>query len=243
MTPTVRLARVAGLYYLAVAVCGGFAHVVRTQVYVPGDAATTLQNVQDHSSLVRLSFVADLASATLMIFLVLALSRLLGHVDRSAARLMVILVTVFVAIICLNLVSQYGALAVATDPAYASFGAGGPDGSAVLVLLLMELQHTGYLVAQIFFGLWLFPLGRLAYRSGLVPKPIGVALMVATVAYVSDVAFQFLAPEGAATVSGVVIVPVVTLAEVSLLGYLLVKGVRSPAAAPAVPAERPLVPA
>lgn len=244
MIPTVRLARTAGLCYLAVAVFGGFAHVVRTQAYVPGNAATTLQNVQDHSSLVRLSFAADLASATFMVFLVLALYRLLGHVDRSTARLMVMLVTVFVAIICLNLVSQYGALVVATDPAYASLGPGGPDGSAgpdSLVLLLMELQHTGYLVAQVFFGLWLFPLGRLAYRSGLFPKPLGVALMVATVAYVADVAFQFLAPAGAASVSGVAVVPIVTLAEVWMLGYLLVKGVRSPAAAPAVPADGPLV--
>lgn len=242
MTPTVRLARTAGLYYLAVAVFGGFAHVVRTQVYAPGDAATTLQNVQDHSSLVRLSFAADLTSATFMVFLVLALYRLLGHVDRSSARLMVMLVSIFVGIICLNLVSQYGALAVATDPAYtASFGVGGPDGSAGLVLLLMELQHTGYLVAQVFFGLWLFPLGRLAHRSGLFPKPIAVALMVATVAYVADVAFQFLASDAAASVSGVVVAAIATVAEVSMLGYLLVKGVRSPAAAPVFPAERPLV--
>ena len=96
MTPPVRLARTAGLYYLVVAVLGGFAHVVRTQVYVAGDAAATLQNVTEHSTLVRLSFVADLASATFMVFLVLALYRLLGDVDRPTARLMVTLVTVFV---------------------------------------------------------------------------------------------------------------------------------------------------
>ena len=238
MTPPVRLARTAGLYYLVVAVLGGFAHVVRTQVYVAGDAAATLQNVTEHSTLVRLSFVADLASATFMVFLVLALYRLLGDVDRPTARLMVTLVTVFVGIISLNMVSQFGALAVATDPAYASFF--GADGAAGMVLLLMELQHTGYLVAQIFFGLWLFPLGRLALRSGLFPRWIGVALMAAAVAYVVDVAFQFLAPDGAASVSGAVIVPIVTLAECSMLGYLLVKGVRSPAAPPA-PSDRPLV--
>ena len=240
MTPSVRLARTAGLYYLAVAVLGGFAHVVRTQVYVAGDAAATLQNVTAHQTLVRLSFVADLASATFMVFLVLALYRLLRDADRPTARLMVLLVTVFVAIISLNMVSQFGALAVATDPAYAAFF--GADGAAGMVLLLMELQHTGYLVAQIFFGLWLFPLGRLALRSGLFPRWIGFALMLAAVAYVVDVAFQFLAPDGAASVSGAVIVPIVTLAECSMLGYLLVKGVRSPAApAPPTPSDRPLV--
>ena len=241
MNPTVRLARTAGLYYLAVAVLGGFAHAVRTQVYVAGDAAATLQNVQDHSDLVRLSFTADLTSATFMVFLVLALSRLVGHVDRTTARLMVLLVTVFVAIICLNLVSQFGALAVATDPAYgASFG---PGGTAGLVLLLMELQHTGYLVAQIFFGLWLLPLGRLVLGSGLFPRPLGFALIVAAAAYVVDVAIQVLAPGDTAVVSGVVIVPIVTLAEVSMLVYLLVRGIRSPTVARTAPTERPLVPA
>lgn len=242
MTPQVRLARTAGLYYLVVAVCGGFAHVVRTQVYVPGDAAATAANVVADASLVRLSFAADLMSATFMVFLVLALYRLLQHVDRSTARLMVTLVAVFVGIICLNLVSQFGALAVATEPAYA--GGFGPAGSESMVLLLMELQHTGYLVAQIFFGLWLFPLGKLAYRSGMFPRAIGVLLMAATVAYVVDVGMQFLAPDGAAAGSGVAVVPIVVLGEVSMLGYLLVKGVRSPVAAPeTTPAERPLVPA
>jgi len=50
MTPQVRLARRAGLYYLVVAVFGGFAHVVRSLVYVPGDAATTAANVAADAS-------------------------------------------------------------------------------------------------------------------------------------------------------------------------------------------------
>lgn len=241
MTPSVRLARTAGLYYLVVAITGGFAHMVRTQVYVPGDARASADNVVAHASLVRLSFAADLVDATVMVFLVLALFRLLQHVDRAAARLMVMLVVVFVAIMSLNMVNQLGALLVATEPAYLSgFGA---DGSQTLVLLLLELQHDGYLVAQIFFGLWLFPLGRLAYRSGLFPRPIGVALMIATVAYVVDVAMQFLAPADAAAVSGAVIVPIVVIGEVSMLVYLLVKGVRTvPAAEPShYDADRTLV--
>lgn len=239
MNSSVRLARTAGLYYLVVAVCGGFAHVVRTQVYAAGDAATTAANVAANASLVRLSFAADLVSATFMVFLVLALYRLLQHVDRPTARLMVTLVAVFVGIICLNLVSQFGALAVATDPAYAA--GFGRAGSESMVLLLMELQHSGYLVAQIFFGLWLFPLGRLAHRSGMFPRTIGVLLMASTVAYLIDVAMQFLAPDGAAAISGVAVVPIVVLGEVSMLGYLLGKGVCSPAGSQPTPAERPLV--
>lgn len=223
-----RLARTAGVFYLAVAVLGGWAHgYVRAQVYVPGDAAATAQNVADNASLVRYGFVADLTQATLMLFVVLALYQLLQHVHRPIAQAMVLFVVVSVAITCLNLVTQLGAVLVATETAYAT--AFGPGGSDALVLLLLDLQHNGYLIAQIFFGLWLFPLGLLAYRSGLFPKLIGSALMVGSAAYVLDVPLQFLAPDFAVAVSPVVIVPIVILAEVSMLAYLLIKGVRRPA--------------
>jgi len=146
---------------------------------------------------------------------------------------MVIFVVVQVGITCLNMVHQLGALLVATDPSYASTL--GTEGSDALVLLLLDLQHNGYLVAQIFFGLWLFPLGLLAYRSGMFPRPLGVVLMFATIAYLLDVVLQFLAPELAGAVNPLVIV-VVTLSEVSMLAYLLIKGVKAP-----LPADRALV--
>jgi hypothetical protein len=246
MTSPVRLARTAGAYYLVVAVFAGFAHgYVRATVYAPGDAATTAENVVAHASLVRYGFVADLVQATFALFLVFALYRLLRHVNRGLAGAMVMFVLVQVAITCLNMVFQLGALLVATDPSYA--GALGADGSNALVLLLLDLQHNGFLIAQIFFGLWLFPLGLLAYRSGMFPRPLGILLMAATVSYLVDVALQFLAPDLADAVSPVVLVPLVVIAEVSMLGYLLIKGVRTPpadtprTADPPSPADRALV--
>ena len=222
MSSPKRLARTAGVFYLVVAICGGFAHAVRLQVYVPGDAAATAANVVANASLVRTSFVADLVDATFFLLTVMALYQLLQHVNKVVARAMVVFVVVAVAIKALNLVTQLQALRVATEPAYA--GAFGAEGSDAMVLLLLDLQHNGYLVAQVFFGLWLFPLGLLAYRSGMFPRPLGVVLMTGTVAYLLDVALQFLAPALADAVNPVVVV-VVTLSEVSMLAYLLIKGV------------------
>ena len=226
MSSPQRLARIAGLHYLVVAVLGGFAHMVRTSVYVPGDAVATTQNVVANASLVRFSLVADLVQTVFFLLVVLTLHRLLRHVGPDLARAMVAFVTVAVAITSLNLVHQLGALVVATEPAYA--GGFGVEGSDALVLLLLEVQHHGYLVAQVFFGLWLFPLGLLAYRSGMFPRTLGVLLMLGTVAYLVDVALQFLAP-ALATAVNPGIVAVVILSEVAMLAYLLVKGVRSPA--------------
>ncbi len=226
MSSTKQLARTAGLFYLVVAVLGAFAHIVRRAVYVPGDAAATADNVVANASLVRMSFVADLVQATFFLLVVMALHRLLRHVDRNMARAMVVFVVVAVGIICLNMAHQLGALLVATDSVYTS--AFGPRSSDALVLLLLDLQHSGYLVAQIFFGLWLLPLGLLAYRSGMFPRLLGILLMAGSVAYLVDVLLQFLAPELAGAVNPLVVV-LVTLSEVSMLGYLLAKGVKTPA--------------
>lgn len=230
-----RLARTAGLYYLVVAVLAAFAHIVRAQVYVAGDAATTAANVVANPDLVRYSFAADLVQATFFLFVVLALYRLLRHHGENVARAMVALVVIAVAITCLNMVHQLGALLVATDPTYAA--ALGVEGGDALVYLLLDLQHHGYLVAQIFFGLWLSPLGLLAWRSEMFPRAIAALLMAASIAYVLDVPLQFLAPALAATVNpGLVLVFI--LAECSMLVFLLAKGVKN-----ARPATHELVPA
>ncbi|HEY5882203.1 MAG TPA: DUF4386 domain-containing protein [Nakamurella sp.] len=233
MTSTRRLARTAGLCYLVVAIFGGFAHLyVRARVYTPGDAATTAQNVAADASLVRIGFVADLVQATFFLFVVMALSRLLQQGNKNVARAMVIFVAVAVGITSLNMVHQLGALLVATEPSYAGgLGAGGSD---ALVLLLLDLQHYGYLIAQIFFGLWLFPLGLLAYRSDMFPRPLGVLLMLGTICYLIDVLLQFLAPELADSISALILAPA-TIGEVWLLAYLLIRGVKTP-----LPADRTL---
>jgi hypothetical protein len=100
---------------------------------------------------------------------------LLKHVNENAARAVVIFIAAAAAMMGLNMVHQFGALLVATDPTYANaFGAGGTD---ALVLLQFELHRHGYLTAQIFFGLWLLPLGYLVYKSGMFPRALGVLLM------------------------------------------------------------------
>ena len=235
MNPQVRLARIAGAYYLIVAIFAGFAEIVRLNVYVPDDAVATAANVVANADLVRFSFVADLVQATFALFLVLALSRLLQHVHSGMARAMVLFVVLQVGITCLNMVHQFAALQVATGSSYAS--AFGADEVNALVLLLMDMQHSGFLIAQIFFGLWLFPLGWLAYRSGMFPRPLGVILMVATAAYLVDVPLQFLAHGFAEAISPIVVVPLVTIAEVSMVCYLLIKGVRTPSTNPKRPVD------
>jgi Domain of unknown function (DUF4386) len=176
-----------------------------------------------NSRLVLFSVMADLLQATVFVFLALALYELLSDVNKNAARAMVILVAIATTIMCLNEVFQFAALLVAGDGSYvAAFGAAG---SNALVMLLMDMHHYGFLIAQIFFGLWLVPLGYLAYRSGMFPKALGVVLIVGGVSYLVDMLAAFLVPGLGKQIHGLLAIPP-TIAEVWTLGYLLVIGVK-----------------
>ncbi|GAA5017887.1 DUF4386 domain-containing protein [Actinopolymorpha pittospori] len=221
---SVRLARTAGLLYLVVAILGAFAQIVRVKVYEPGNAAATAANLVSNATLVRLSFVADLIQALVWLVLAVTLYRLLAHAGRNTARAMVVFVAVSASITSLNMVHQLGALLVATNHSYVT--ALGADGSHALVLLLMDLQHYGYLIAQLAW-LWLFALGLLGYRSGMFPRWLSFLLMLGTVCYVIDALTQFLSPSFADTSAAIFVLPE-TVCEVALLAYLLIKGVRTP---------------
>jgi hypothetical protein len=220
-----RLARIAGIFYLLVGIFGGFAEgFVDPKMYFANNALATAGNVVANSGLVRMGVVAHLLDATFFVLTALALYALLQHVHEGVARAMLVFVVVAASIISLNAIFQFEGLRVATDSAFAT--AFGTAGSNALVLLLLDIQHFGTLSAQVFFGLWLAPLGYLAYKSRLFPKALGTVLVVATVCYLVDLLTAFLVPDfGKQIHSLIVIVPAV--AEISMVLYLLVVGVRT----------------
>jgi hypothetical protein len=221
----IRLARIAGVLYLLVGITGGFAEgFVDPKMYVAGDAAATAGNVVANSGLVRMGVVAHLLDAIFFVLTAMAFYILLQHMNKSVARAMLVFVALAVGIITLNAVFQFEALQVATGGYYVTtFGAAG---SNALVLLLLDIQHYGTLSAQVFFGLWLAPLGYLAYKSGLFPKALGVTLVAAAVCYLVDLFAAFLLPDFAKQIHPfIVIVP--AIAEIWMVLYLLVVGVRT----------------
>ena len=220
------LARLAGVFYLLVGITGGFSEgFVDPRMYVAGDAAATAANVVSNAGLVRLGVAAHLVDGTFFVLTAMALYVLLNHVHRSVARAMLVFVIIAVSIICLNAVFLFEGLQVATDSSYAT--AFGAAASNALVLLLLDIQHYGTLSAQVFFGLWLTPLGYLVYKSGLFPRALGVVLVGATVTYLVSVFAAILVPDVAKQIFPfMIILPII--AEVWMVLYLLVVGVRSP---------------
>jgi hypothetical protein len=219
-----RLARIAGVLYLLVAIFAAFAYNVYNKLYVAGDATATAANVVANSGYVCMAVVADLVQATAWVFLALTLYRLLKHVHPGAARAMVVLVAIGAGIVCLNNVFEFEGMRVATDSSYAAaLGAGGSNG---LVLLLLDTQHYGGLIASVFYGLWLVPLGYLVYKSGMFPKALGVALITVCVCYHVKLLAAFLSPDLWTVIQGYVSIPIWVF-ELWMVFYLLLIGVRT----------------
>lgn len=220
-----KAARIAGILYLFVGIFGGFAEgFVDPKMYAAGNAAATAGNVVANSGLVRLGVVSHLLDGTFFVFLAMVLYGLLKDVNKGVARAMLILVILASGIICLNAVFQFEALRVATGAVdLASLGIAG---SNAIVLLLLDMQHYGTLIAQVFFGLWLVPLGYLAYKSKMFPKWLGVVLVIGGICYLIDLLAAFLAPGLDQTIHTVVVIPS-AIAEISMVLYLLIVGART----------------
>lgn len=218
MTRPTTLARTAGVLYLALVVLGTWAELfVRDRVHVPGDPVATAANIVADEALFRRGLAADVLMAVVFVFLGLALQRLLHHVDERAATALLVFVSVGAGSILLNLAFHVGALQVATGPTHT-------DG---LALLLLDLHGYGYTLGGVFFGLWLLPMGYLALRSTLFPKPLGVLLVVGGFAWIADPVIAFALPGAPGLVRDLVSLPT-SLAEFGLMLYLLIRGVRSP---------------
>jgi hypothetical protein len=185
MTSTKRQARVAGLWYLLLALTAPIGLViVPSRVIVPGDATTTSEHLRASESLVRIGMASELVHQVICIFLVLALYRLFKTVSQRHAVLLVVLgALVSVPIVFVNVLNEVAALVLARGTPYlTSFDATQRD---ALAYLFMHLHEQGIQVVSVFWGLWLFPFGTLVVRCGSMPKALGVVLIVAGAAYLA----------------------------------------------------------
>ena len=216
ISPLVR-ARVAGSLYLIANIFAPF-----TLLYLPsrfivrGDATATSNNIMASESLFRLGIVGNLFTFIANIFLALALFQLLKVVHKNMASLMVILFLVGVPIAMLNEVTQLAVLRLLGGADY--LNAYPTDQLQALAYLLLGLHDQGLLIAHIFFGLWLLPMGYLVFQSGFIPKLVGVLLIIAGVGYVVQSFAAFLG-------YSVDIILFTGLGELVFLLWLLIKGV------------------
>jgi hypothetical protein len=184
MTSLNRNGRIAGLLYLTLLTAPLRLLYIPGKLFVAENATATANNIAAHETLFRLGILSDLFTATMAIFLTLALYRLFKDVDQGLARLMVILGALMVTpIYFLNTINDAAALLLARGANFLS-AIDKPQRDA-FVMVFLRMHGHGILANEIFWGLWLFPFGLLVYKSGFLPRILGVWLMLNCLAYLA----------------------------------------------------------
>ena len=194
------------------AVFGHF--IIPGQIFNANDAGATLRNLTEREALARLGVAMELGTVTFGALLALWFYRLFRSVDAFMAGA----VAVFGMVNAVAQLASAAFLATALDVAVSP----SPGGFAATAQLMYIVSGNLWGVAEVFFGLWLIPMGLLVLRSGWMPRLMGWLLIMGGVGYVLRAFILYLAPD-AATISSVLILP--TFSEFWMAGYLLFKGV------------------
>ncbi len=227
-TPTKRLARTAGLLYLVVVVAGIFALMyVPSQLRIGNDPATALASIDAHESLFRAGIAASLVCYLAFLLLPLALYKLLSSYGRNAAAVMVALAVASVPLSFANVGHRLEVLNLVSGADYLHGIA--PDALAQQVMLSLKAYSKGMILNQVFWSLWLAPFGYLVYKSGILPKLLGILLMVGSAGYAAE-AFGYILLADFATLPGAELLSIpASLGEIGTCLWLCIMGAREPA--------------
>ena len=184
---------------------------VPSLLIVAGDAATTASNIIANESLFRMGLAGSLITQLIQIVVVLVLYQLFKSVDKNHALLMVIFALVGVPITMLNTLNRIAALLLLNN--------------ADQMMFFLNLNEQGVFIASIFWGLWLFPLGYLIYKSGYFPKIFGVLMFIAGFGYLIGSFTSFLLPGYEAIIQ---VSDLMTMGEVFFMIWVVLKGAKIP---------------
>jgi hypothetical protein len=222
--------RYAGLLYVLTSIVGFFSMgYVPGKLIVHGNAMATASNITAHETLFRLGIAGAVIGQAAFIFVALALYDLLKGVSRRHASLMVILILVSIPIAFVNELNAIAAVVLVRGTDFLAVL--DKTQREVLAMLFLKLHGQGFVVAEIFWGLWLFPLGLLVYRSRLLPRFLGVWLGLAGVAWVILSLTGILLPEEQDKVN-TYCQPAI-IGEIVFMLWLLIKGAKPAADAAA----------
>lgn len=218
MKPTKKTARVAGLMFLLMVVSGLFAELFFRQKLFTADAAQTFTNILQNTMLFRAGILSDIIMSLSYLLTAVMLYKLLRSVSEDKARLMVLFAAAGSVILMVSVLGEYMPLVFATTQP----GALSASQLAELSAFSFAAYNNAYMIGQVFFALWVLPLGQLICRSKFIPKVFGILFIIETVGGLLSVAAHFLL--GNATIASLCLVPGM-VAEFSFLFYLLIAGI------------------
>lgn len=220
MIPNKKTARYAGLLFMLMVLSGLFAEIFFRQKLFTNDMAVTAGNILNNDFLYRAGILSDIIMSLSYLFTALLLYKLLVSVDKNMASLMVLFAAAGCVLLLSNVLNEYAPLyMVGADSQVVSLSTGQLQDMAKLSFIT---YGHGYMIGQVFFALWVLPLGILIYRSKFIPKVIGVLFLIEVAGGLLSVAVHFLMPNE--SIESILLLPGI-LAEFAFMFWLLIRGI------------------
>ena len=223
-------ARLAGLLYVLVALLTPFImFYAPSQLFVPGDASATVDRIAERQDLFVATIIVGIVSEFLFVSVILLLYRLFKPVDDVLAGFMLLSIMLQVPLAFLGMANEVATLQFIRGGEFLQvFDEHQRD---ALIMFLMYVDRQGVLVSQVFWGVWLLPLGALVFRSRMIPRLLGVWLVLNGLAYIALSVIGLARPELRA--SAFSLATPLMFGELALALWLLIMGVklRSPSEA------------
>jgi hypothetical protein len=214
-----KTARFAGFMYLLVAITGFYATFSGKNFIFSGDVSVTVGNILSSIWLFRMNLLSTILMNISWLILAFSLYVLFKSFNKNIVLFMVILVLTGSIIIFISVICKTVALEVLNNNFFISSFK--QDQSQSLAILFLELSKSSMFIAYIFFGMWLFPLGYLVFKSEYFPKILGVLLFITGIGYICDFFIFFFVPGLKISITNFTF-----FGEVLMLLWLLIKGVK-----------------
>lgn len=216
-------ARIAGLLYLAIIVCGIFSEVyVRMNLIAPRDAAATAANILAFPNLYRMGFVADSIMLLSDVAIAILFYSLLKAVNNTLALMAAAFRLSQAVILGVNLLNYHAALLLLGESEYGYFSVG--DQHHALMMFFLDLHKHGYDLGLLFFAASNLILGYLIIKSNLFPSIFGYALQMSAVVYLAGGYCRFVFPQYVDFLQPAYFIPFI--AELAFCLWLLIRSVR-----------------
>jgi Domain of unknown function (DUF4386) len=216
-----KIARIAGILTLLIVVLASFSMIyIPTTLVVPGDAATTTNNIMVSEGLFRLGMVSDSIVFLIEIVLTVLLYVLLKPVSKTLSLVALFSRMAMTIIQGINLLNHFFVLLLLSGAGYLAVFA--QDQLQALVLLFLNAHENVILIWGLFFSLHLLVYGYLVYTSGYIPKIIGILLVVASLPYLIQFFGTILFPQYKEMFTSIAFLSSI---EIALPLWLLIKGV------------------
>ena len=219
-----KTSRFAGILYLIWIITGLYSiFYLPSQINTRGDAVTAAQNILSNEFLFRTSIINDLISNAIWVFMVLVLYRLFKQVNERQAKLLVALVIVQIPAVFIMEAFNITSLMIFKGEILKTFEL---SQRLDLAMSFLKINDYGTLTLEMFWGLWLILFGLLVYKSGFIPRILGILLFIAGIAYMIDSFISLLFPVYHTSVNQPILL-FVGIGEISIMLWLLIKGVKN----------------